>query len=104
MPPPPAETRLMPTMPLSSVRRPLRATTTALVTLLCLAAALAVPAAARAAVVALPSVSRLVDVTPSSFTVAVHRTAGAKQYRLFASTRKSDLYYADLVSGHDTAH
>ncbi len=61
---------------------------------------LLVPATANAAVArpATPSGMRVVAATSSSFTVAVHRTANAHGYRLYASTVRSDLYARNLAN------
>jgi endonuclease/exonuclease/phosphatase family metal-dependent hydrolase len=62
-----------------------------------------VPAASAAVgTVAIPSGLRVVHATSSSFTVATKPAANATEYRLFASTDKSDLAIADISRAHSS--
>jgi endonuclease/exonuclease/phosphatase family metal-dependent hydrolase len=56
----------------------------------------ATPAAAASTTLAAPTGVRLAAVTGSSLTAAAHRAANATGYRVFASTRRSDLYVANI--------
>jgi endonuclease/exonuclease/phosphatase family metal-dependent hydrolase len=60
-----------------------------------------VPSAnAAVGTVSIPSGLRVVHATPSSFTVATKRATHATNYRLFASTRKSDLALDNISRAH----
>lgn len=83
------------------LRLPLLAATAAVAFLV---PAIAVPATAGAsAYPARPSGLRVTTVSHTGFTVGFRRAANARSYKLYVSTLKSDLYYANLTGGHASA-
>lgn len=76
----------------------------ALLTLSCLATVLLVPTSASAsAYPAPPTGVRVSAATSTSLTVSANASKNAQGYRLFVSTNRTDLYYANLVAGVTTS-
>jgi hypothetical protein len=63
------------------------------------AVALAAPAAAHTSLHQ-PTKVNVVDTTSSSLTVSLHKQRGARKYRLYVSTVKSDVYVRNLRKSH----
>ncbi len=57
---------------------------------------------ASAATLAVPTGVHVSSVSGTAFTVVAHRVAGARSYRLFASTVKSDVYAVNLSKARKT--
>jgi endonuclease/exonuclease/phosphatase family metal-dependent hydrolase len=83
------------------VHRPRRSRQLATAVALAFVSVLAVsaPNAEASSWPAQPGGIRVTAVTHTSFTVGLSRSANASSYRLYVSTLKSDLYYANLTSG-----
>lgn len=81
-----------------------RRTVTTLVAVAGLAAAFLTPVSATASSwPAAPAGLHVASVSHSAFTITLQRSANAHSYRLFVSTLKSDVYYANLEAGKASA-